>query len=407
MKIALKNVVDNPFRDLSRFPLRQDKVDKLAVSIKKNGWWENVVGRIVDGKLQIAYGHNRLAALRTLFSPEDELNFVVQDKTNAEMLQCMYAENDADYGSDLRSVIESVKATVQALADNQIKHSDFLIRLSPKTRPEWLRVAPSFVAGVSTPPGGVDKTYTMEMVADFLTSLKKKGEPSRRIIAAFAVLENMELGLWTLSTLKTLEDPSTGMLYARTVLKAATDCRERAAYSVEKAKVQVQSSTAVVQASQAVLNEERRKVAAERAAYDADVLRLADLAEKKSKADGERLAELTQEKLAKIEAAEPDRLRRAKELEEKLAAAKALETAAKKKLASAVAVAKQAPAALYLPHVTAAIKGFDALLSSGDLSKAARETLKDKALLTPEQRAAVKKAAVEAVARLEAFSKQF
>ncbi len=64
MKFQLKDVVSNPFRRTEKYPISPEKVAALIESIESTGFWENIVGREVDGKLQIAYGHHRLAALR-------------------------------------------------------------------------------------------------------------------------------------------------------------------------------------------------------------------------------------------------------------------------------------------------------------------------------------------------------
>ena len=36
----------------------------LTSSIEKTGFWDNLVGRKMNGEIQIAYGHHRIEALR-------------------------------------------------------------------------------------------------------------------------------------------------------------------------------------------------------------------------------------------------------------------------------------------------------------------------------------------------------
>jgi hypothetical protein len=45
----------NPYRDLKRNPLQEAKVTALLESIKATDLWENIEGRVANGKLQIAY----------------------------------------------------------------------------------------------------------------------------------------------------------------------------------------------------------------------------------------------------------------------------------------------------------------------------------------------------------------
>ena len=138
----LQDVLPNPFRDLERFPLIPDKIESLIESFRATGVWENIEGRLVNGKLQIAYGHHRLAAMRTFYAgePDKEFNFTVLDLSDSDMIQRMARENKKVYGSDLGTVIESVLATVKAFAEGTVKLSE----VSVKTNQEHIRYAPSF-----------------------------------------------------------------------------------------------------------------------------------------------------------------------------------------------------------------------------------------------------------------------
>ena len=67
MKYQLKDVRPNPFRRSEKYPILKEKVEELVESIQTTGFWENIVGREVDGKLQVAYGHHRLEALKKVY----------------------------------------------------------------------------------------------------------------------------------------------------------------------------------------------------------------------------------------------------------------------------------------------------------------------------------------------------
>ena len=195
-RFALKDILPNPYRDLLTFPVRPEKIDALIESYNTTGFWENIEGRVTpQGKLEIAYGHNRLAALRSSFSPGTEFDFIVRDLSDSDMIQRMSRENDESYAADVRGVLESVKTVVEAYAAGKI----VLPKLDTKTSLKYIRYAPSFL------PGGAKTLYpyTITGIATYLGKVyptKNHGinlAPS--VPAAFGLLENRELGLkgWT------------------------------------------------------------------------------------------------------------------------------------------------------------------------------------------------------------------
>jgi ParB-like chromosome segregation protein Spo0J len=84
MKIAVADLHPNPFRDLKRYPVKTDKVEALVHSIKDTTFWDNLLVRKApnDG-YEIAYGHNRLAALKTLRI--DDIDVPVRQLSDTEM----------------------------------------------------------------------------------------------------------------------------------------------------------------------------------------------------------------------------------------------------------------------------------------------------------------------------------
>ena len=193
-KFALQDVLPNPFRDLRRFPVKPEKVDKLKESYKATGFWENIEGREVKGKLELAYGHSRVAALRQLFKPTDEFYFIVRELSDADMIQRMARENSEVYGADISSTIESVRATVQAFASGVIT----LGSVPKKTPKEHIRYAPSFLAGAWS-CNLQDHPYTLFNVANFLGHIFANNDLSNDIRAAFYLLELEEAKVpgWT------------------------------------------------------------------------------------------------------------------------------------------------------------------------------------------------------------------
>ena len=104
----------NPFRNIDRYPINREKVEKLKESIGRTDFWDNLVARSgADGKPEIGYGHHRMVALRELFGPEHEISLIVRDLDDAAMLHVMADENMQEWASD----IEVQKETVRAVRD--------------------------------------------------------------------------------------------------------------------------------------------------------------------------------------------------------------------------------------------------------------------------------------------------
>lgn len=113
MKDAIKiDLIDsNPHRDLVRNPLSQDQVDSVAESIQRTGFWDNLVIRPVGDRYQLAYGHNRLAALKKLGIKE--AGFSVRELTDFDMLNCMIDENETQQSITTAIVFENLTASLR------------------------------------------------------------------------------------------------------------------------------------------------------------------------------------------------------------------------------------------------------------------------------------------------------
>ena len=121
MKIALKDILPNPNRDLAFNPYNEEKITALVSSINETGFWANVIVRpspTKEGKYEQAYGHHRAEAARRAGITEAE--FVVQNLDENMMLKMMELENQEDYRYCPLSLLESCKAVVNALAAGRI-----------------------------------------------------------------------------------------------------------------------------------------------------------------------------------------------------------------------------------------------------------------------------------------------
>lgn len=118
MKIKVASIQPNPFRDLTRNPLQRPKIETLKSSISETGFWDNVVVRphpTDKGVYQLAYGHNRLGAVRELGI--QEIDVPVRSLDDVTMLKMMAAENMSDWSATPATINEAVWAAKQYLDD--------------------------------------------------------------------------------------------------------------------------------------------------------------------------------------------------------------------------------------------------------------------------------------------------
>src|SRR5438309_6864315 len=90
---AIKDIKANPFRHIARYPSRREKIIALRESLRKTGFWDNVVARARDGKAELAYGHHRLVALKDEYGPNHKVNLIIRDLDDEHMIQIMAREN--------------------------------------------------------------------------------------------------------------------------------------------------------------------------------------------------------------------------------------------------------------------------------------------------------------------------
>ena len=100
MKIDVKNLDPNPFREMDSYPLVEEKLEALRNSIKETKFWRNIVARPnpeTEGRFQIAYGHHRLAVLQEL--KIKTVNIPVMNLDDPTMLKIMATENLDTWGT--------------------------------------------------------------------------------------------------------------------------------------------------------------------------------------------------------------------------------------------------------------------------------------------------------------------
>lgn len=123
MKIKLKDIKPNPYRDLSKYPIKQDRVESLKASIEQTGFWDNVLARPAGKQFELAYGHNRFIALQQLGITE--IDIPVKNITDADMVRIMATENREQYDENQAILIETVQTVRDFLNKELAKHESW------------------------------------------------------------------------------------------------------------------------------------------------------------------------------------------------------------------------------------------------------------------------------------------
>jgi ParB-like chromosome segregation protein Spo0J len=114
--INVDKIHPNPHRNFDRNPISEEQVEKLMASIEQTGFHENVVVREhpdKKGEYQLAYGHNRLEAIRRKNITRVELP--VARMSNWDMYRAMVDENETQQEISPAIVFENVLVGVEMM----------------------------------------------------------------------------------------------------------------------------------------------------------------------------------------------------------------------------------------------------------------------------------------------------
>jgi hypothetical protein len=120
VKIKLIDLKTNPYRDLKKYPIKQERVDALKASIQQTGFWDNVLARPSGKQYELAYGHNRLVALQQLGI--EEIDIPIKDISDADMVRIMATENREQYDENQAILIETVQTVRDFLSRELAKY---------------------------------------------------------------------------------------------------------------------------------------------------------------------------------------------------------------------------------------------------------------------------------------------
>ena len=126
MKVKVKDLVPNHHRGWEEFQLDRVTVDMLKNSIQETFFWENVIGRVVNGKVEIAYGHHRLQALRELYPNGNKMfNVSVYPLDDEKMFIIMARENETGKNLTIPNIDLTVKKAKEFLEANPEVHRKY------------------------------------------------------------------------------------------------------------------------------------------------------------------------------------------------------------------------------------------------------------------------------------------
>lgn len=135
-QVMLKDIEPNPYRGVERCPLQEERIQTLVESIQETGFWENLLGRVRDDKVEIAYGHHRVEAARRVYPPDHMVEIRIRELSDGDMIRILARENSEDY----RCSIAAIDDAVAQAGDYLRAHPDEARRVLSSGAPEFKRV---------------------------------------------------------------------------------------------------------------------------------------------------------------------------------------------------------------------------------------------------------------------------
>ena len=129
--VPLRDLVANPYRHIERYAIVEEKVEALIQSYENTGFWHGSIQgrRRDDGKVEIGFGHHRLAAAKRAKPKIDPVGVVIADRTNRDMLLMMADKNRTEFKHDALVESETIGAVIEAFERGEVE----LEAVSPDT----------------------------------------------------------------------------------------------------------------------------------------------------------------------------------------------------------------------------------------------------------------------------------
>ena len=181
MKVKVRDVHPNPYRNIDHYPLNKEKIMALTKSIEKTGFWDNLVGRKQDGKIQIAYGHHRIEALRLAegYGYDFEFDLPVREIDNGTMIQIMASENMQEWEHSIGVTDETIKVTrdylISVTGDSKVSPNDIANFLGwSSTRVKYCLRRIDFIDSGNVDKESVESLPSESHAAEFSSSVYNK-----------------------------------------------------------------------------------------------------------------------------------------------------------------------------------------------------------------------------------------
>lgn len=117
MKIALKDLKPNPFRNFDLYPIFPEWIEQLKDSIKQTGYWNGFCVREHNGEYQIAYGHHRLEAAKQVYGESYEIDVEPEEMTDSMMRARMFRENVRNEAQDSAVILHDIEVAKKFPSD--------------------------------------------------------------------------------------------------------------------------------------------------------------------------------------------------------------------------------------------------------------------------------------------------
>jgi len=128
MRVKVKDLEFNPFRNIKLIPIDKVTVEKLKDSIKDLGLWAGMTARpknndLKSDKYQIPFGHHRLVAIRELGIEEIEIS--VNEISDFNMVLMMVQENMTQRGVSVEMINGTIREVKEFLDGELAKYDDW------------------------------------------------------------------------------------------------------------------------------------------------------------------------------------------------------------------------------------------------------------------------------------------
>lgn len=114
VQIPLREIHANPYRDFDLHPIDQVQVERLKASINADGFWSSVTARKAADGYEVAYGHHRIEAAKSLGL--DTVPIEVRELDDWQMVRMLASENATQRGSTSAACLDAVAAISRVLA---------------------------------------------------------------------------------------------------------------------------------------------------------------------------------------------------------------------------------------------------------------------------------------------------